>query len=95
MLLKLRCDRPLSNVAFNSNLCHYTMGLEHLFPGVIVLPPFGAKAGWCRFDPRLTVSQTPVLIALKLSGVGGLCRLTTSKLVLNAPMVSALETITS
>jgi hypothetical protein len=27
MLLKLRCDGPLSNAAFNFNLCRYTKAL--------------------------------------------------------------------
>jgi len=65
--LKLKCDKLLSNFAFNFNLRRYT---ESTPPAV----------------PPTRLPQPPP------SPQVGLCRLTLSKTILKAPMVSALET---
>ena len=52
--LKLRCDGPLSNVAFNFNLRRYIKGLilESYQTGhMIAVIPFIAKVGRCRLNP--------------------------------------------
>jgi hypothetical protein len=65
--LKLKCDEPLSNVAFNFNVRRYTEADFFVMPVV-----GGTYLG---------------------RDVVGRCRLTVSKRVLKAPLVSALDTL--
>jgi hypothetical protein len=78
--LKLKCDEPLSNVAVNFNLRSYTQEVSNAawsFAKLGLMP--GAEA-------RAALEAAVVRVV-------GRCRLTVSKSVLIAPMVSALDTI--
>ena len=70
--MKLKCDEPLSNSAFNFNLRRYNSGAYWAWKG-------GGDQLWENYWNNS--DRTMV----------GRCRLTVSKPVLKAPMVSALE----
>ena len=77
--LKLECDDPLSNFAFNFNLRNYNevkwQALVKSVQHTTLYKAGGLRRG--RLDVKAMV---------------GRCRFTLSKPVLKAPMVSALET---
>jgi hypothetical protein len=82
--LKLKCDEPLSNVAFNFNLRHYTEVAE--------LKAANAAHAHAAQSASEAACAVDFLYADDYDDTVGRCRLTVSKPELKARLVSALET---
>jgi hypothetical protein len=104
--LKLQCDEPLSNCAFNFNVRRYTMGnaAVEVVREIYVLSPCSrpAECPTRSLCPALSTDREMVcetcddygnvLCVVEQSPIDvGRCRLTVSKPALKAPMASELK----